>query len=107
MMKVILRIALLTCLDGLEPIQSHRNVACNTAVVSTILQRTAFDFLRRPRTDANTLANIQHEYHARHGTHGSQFDDLKHNNTRRFDATLACRTGLCPWRAERAMDEIE
>ena len=99
MMKVILRIALLTCLDGLEPIQSHRNVACNTALVSTILQRTAFDFLRRPRTDANNLANIQHEYHARYGTHGSQFDHLKHNNTRRFDAT---RAGLVSIRGEQS-----
>ena len=99
MMKVILRIALLTCLDGLEPIQSHRNVACNTALVSTILQRTASDFLCRPRTDANNLANIQHEYHARYGTHGSQFDHLKHNNTRRFDAT---RAGLVSIRGEQS-----
>ena len=93
------RVIDLPALDGLEPIQSHRNVACNTAVVSTILQRTAFDFLRRPRTDANTLANIQHEYHARHGTHGSQFDHLKHNNTRRFDAT---RAGLVSIRGEQS-----
>ena len=47
-MKMILPIALLTCLDGLEPIQSHQNVACDTALVSTILQRTAFDLPCRP-----------------------------------------------------------
>ena len=105
-MKMVLQIALLTCLDGLEPIQSHRNVACNTALVSTILQRTASDFLCRPRTDANNLANIQHEYHARHGTHGSHFDHLKHNNTRRFDATRAGLVSIPGAQGERWIEIV-
>ena len=102
-MKVILRIALLTCLDGLEPIQSHQNVACDTALVSTMLQRTGFDLLCGPRAGANKLANIQHEYHARHGTHGSQFDHLKHNTTRRFDATRAGLVSIRGAQSERWM----
>ena len=104
--KMILPIALLTCLDGLEPIQSHQNVACDTALVSTILQRTAFDLLCRPRAGANNLANIQHEHLARCGTHGSQLDDRKHHDARLFDATRAGLVSIPGAQGERWIEIV-